>query len=93
MLHYLRSPAQIPIEELAIASHRQPYSRGDAYMSPGGIAGFIPGNGGLEDFDCRNLANALTVPPIPGGQPPCLQQQPWQFEGKTAMYPQLKPAP
>jgi virulence factor Mce-like protein len=93
MLHYLRSPAQIPIEELAIASHRQPYSRGNAYMSPGGIAGFIPGNGGLQDFDCRNLANALTVPPIPGGQPSCLQQQPWRFEGKTAMYPQLKPAP
>lgn len=93
MLHYLRAPAQIPIESLAIASHRQPYSRTNAYMAPGGIAGFNPGNGGIKDFDCRNLANALTVPPVPGGEPSCLQQAPWTFEGKTALYPQLKPAP
>jgi hypothetical protein len=35
----------------------------------------------------------LTVPAIPGGEPPCYQQAPWTFEGKTADYPQLKPAP
>jgi phospholipid/cholesterol/gamma-HCH transport system substrate-binding protein len=93
MLHYLRAPAQVPIEAVGIAQHRQPYSRGDAYMSPGGIAGIIPGHGGLQDFDCRALANALTVPPVPGGEPSCLQQAPWTFEGKTADYPQLKPAP
>lgn len=88
-LHYLRSPAEIPIEELAVATHRQPYSRDNAYMNPGGIANF----GHLQDFDCRNLSNPISVPPIPGGSPPCLQQAPWTFEGKTAQFPQLKPAP
>jgi virulence factor Mce-like protein len=92
MLHYLRAPAQIPSEALAIASKRQPYSRANAYMNPGGLAGIEPGHGGLQDFDCRNLSNPLTVPPVPGGQPPCLQQQPWTLEGRTAQYPQLQPA-
>jgi virulence factor Mce-like protein len=91
-LHYLRSPAQIPIESLAIAKTRQPYSRANAYMNPGGIAAFTKG-GVLQSFDCRNTSNPLTVPPVPGGSPPCIQQPPWTFEGKTAAYPQLQPAP
>jgi phospholipid/cholesterol/gamma-HCH transport system substrate-binding protein len=90
-LHYLRAPAQIPIEALAIAAKRQPYSRANAYMSPGGIAGFNTNR--LQAFDCRNLANPQTVPPVPGGQPSCIQQQPWTFEGKTGQYPHLQPAP
>jgi virulence factor Mce-like protein len=92
MLHYLRAPAQFPIEQLAIAAKRQPYSRGNAYMNPGGLGDFN-GHGGLQDFDCRSTSNPLTVPPVPGGEPACLQQAPWTFEGKTAQYPQLKPAP
>jgi virulence factor Mce-like protein len=90
-LHYLRAPAQIPIESLALATHRQPYSRANAYMNPGGIAAFHDNQ--LQDFDCRNLQNALNVPAAPGGSPACLQQAPWTFEGKTAQYPQLQPAP
>lgn len=90
-LHYLRSPAEVPIEALVMATHRQPYSRGNAYMNPGGISRFADNR--LEDFDCRNLQNALTVPPAGLGSPSCLQQAPWTFEGKAAQYPQLKPAP
>jgi phospholipid/cholesterol/gamma-HCH transport system substrate-binding protein len=90
-LHYLRAPAQIPAEATAIAADRQPYSRADAYMSPGGIALFK--DDALQDFDCRNVSDALTVPPIPGGEPACRQQSPWTFEGTTADFPQLKPAP
>ncbi len=90
-VHYLRAPAQIPIEALGIAAHRQPYSRANAYMNPGGIANFKDNR--LQDFDCRNLSNTLTVAPIPGGEPACIQQPPWTFEGKTRQFPQLQPAP
>jgi hypothetical protein len=90
-LHYLRSPAEIPIEATAVATHRQPYSRANAYMNPGGITLFKDNR--LQDFDCRNLQNALTVPPAGLGSPACLQQAPWTSEGRTAQYPQLTPAP
>jgi hypothetical protein len=84
------APAEIPSELLALATHRQPYSRPNAYMSPG--VGLIS-TGRLQAFDCRQLANALTVPAIPGGQPDCLQQAPWTFEGQTRQTPQLQPKP
>ena len=42
-----------------------------------------------RSFDCRNTSNPLTVPPAGLGSPPCVQQAPWTFEGKTAAYPQL----
>jgi hypothetical protein len=90
-VHYLRAPAVVPSEANAFAADRQPYSRSDAYMSPGGIADFKGDK--LQDFDCRLASDPLTVPAIPGGEPPCIQQAPWTFQGKTADYPQLKPAP
>ncbi len=90
-LHYLRAPAVVPSEANAFAADRQPYSRSDAYMSPGGIADFKGDK--LQDFDCAFTKDAVTVPAIPGGEPACIQQAPWTFEGKTADYPQLKPAP
>jgi phospholipid/cholesterol/gamma-HCH transport system substrate-binding protein len=90
-LHYLRAPAVVPSEANAFAADRQPYSRSDAYMSPGGIADFKEDQ--LQDFNCAFTDDAVTVPAIPGGVPSCIQQAPWTFEGKTADYPQLKPAP
>jgi hypothetical protein len=60
-------------------------------MNPGGISLFHDNR--LQDFDCRNLSYPLNVPAVPGGSPACLQQSPWTFEGKTAQYPQLQPAP
>jgi hypothetical protein len=90
-IHYLRAPIVFPSEALTLATHRQPYSRNNPYMSPGGISNLVTDN--LESFDCRNTSSALTVPPVLPLEPACITQKPNAFEGVTADFAQLKPAP
>jgi hypothetical protein len=67
-------------------------NRGNPYPSPSFLAK-SPQTHVLETFDCRHLNNPLYVPPTGSGVPPCLQQQPWEFNGVTRSYPHLEEAP
>ena len=59
-------------------------------MAPGGLNEFLKGP--LKSIDCRNQSNTATILAL-GGAPPCIEQEPPTFRGKTAMFPQLTPAP
>ncbi len=67
---------------------RLPTHRGNAYPKPG----FLEDIGRYKSFDCRHTKNALDVPAL-GAAPPCVTQGPWTFNGVTAFYPRVMPAP
>jgi phospholipid/cholesterol/gamma-HCH transport system substrate-binding protein len=79
-------------ETIAGWKKRLPTNRGNPYPSPSFLVKF-PQTHVLETFDCRHLNNPLYVPPTGSGVPPCLQQQPWEFNGVTRSYPHLEEAP
>jgi virulence factor Mce-like protein len=90
-IHYLRAPAVIVSESLTGHKVRAPYNRGNAYMKPGGLLDFV--NGPLKALSCDNEKNTATILAL-GGAPPCLEQGPWTFGGRTALFPlALTPAP
>jgi hypothetical protein len=62
------------------------------YVKPGGQLD-IAKLGYIKSFDCRNVTNPLYLPATGTGSPPCVQQGPWTFNGKTAFYPRLTQAP
>jgi ABC-type transporter Mla subunit MlaD len=61
------------------------------YVTPGGQLN-IAKLGYIKSFDCRNVHNPPYLPAIGLGSPPCVQQGPWTFNGKSAFYPRLTPA-
>ncbi|UTI66739.1 MlaD family protein [Paraconexibacter antarcticus] len=67
---------------------RLPSNRGNPYPKPGFVSGIAKG---LASFDCRHLRNPAYLPPF-GGVPPCHEQGPWTFDGKTAYFPRLSRA-
>jgi ABC-type transporter Mla subunit MlaD len=70
---------------------RLPSNRPNPYPIPGSAIDIA--HGGLKTFDCRQIHNRLYIPPTGGrGAPPCVEQGPWTFNGKTAYYPQLSRA-
>jgi phospholipid/cholesterol/gamma-HCH transport system substrate-binding protein len=90
-IHYLRSPIVLGVESLNGSKQRAPYSRANAYMAPGGLDEFLKGP--LKTLDCGNEKNPIAIPAL-GGSPPCIEQGPWTFRGKTAQFPlQMIPAP
>jgi virulence factor Mce-like protein len=62
------------------------------YVKPGGQLD-IARLGYIKSFDCRNIHNPLYLPATGTGSPPCVQQGPWSFNGKSAFYPRLTIAP
>jgi ABC-type transporter Mla subunit MlaD len=62
------------------------------YVKPGGQLD-IARLGYIKSFDCRNTHNPLYLPATGTGSPPCVQQGPWTFDGRTAFYPRLYEAP
>lgn len=67
---------------------RLPTHRGNAYPKPD----FLEDIGRYKSFDCRHTNNPLDVPAL-GAAPPCITQGPWTFNGVTAYYPRVQPAP
>jgi ABC-type transporter Mla subunit MlaD len=67
---------------------RLPTHRGNAYPKPD----FLKDIGSYKSFDCRHTKNTLAVPAL-GAAPPCITQGPWTFNGVTAYYPRVQPAP
>jgi phospholipid/cholesterol/gamma-HCH transport system substrate-binding protein len=70
---------------------RLPTNRANPYPAPGSENDIA--HGGLRSYDCRNTDNILYLPPTGTGSPPCIQQGPWTFDGKSAFYPRLQLAP
>jgi hypothetical protein len=66
---------------------RLPTNRLNPYFKPGGTA---PADGILRTYDCRNVNNKLYLPSTGNGAPPCIEQGPWTFNGKTAYFPRLE---
>jgi virulence factor Mce-like protein len=77
-------------ESIAGWVKRLPTNRGNTYPQPGALS--YLSRGGLKSFDCRNIHNPEYLPPF-GSVPPCREQGPWTFDGKTAYYPTLTEAP
>jgi hypothetical protein len=65
-------------------------NRHNAYLAPGAQDNYL--RGGLRAFDCRNVGNAQTFPIVPPGTgaPPCLEQAPWTFRGRTRAFPHVE---
>jgi virulence factor Mce-like protein len=74
-------------ETLAGWVKKLPTNRQNAYPKPRSALQIA--EGGLRAFDCRNVNNKLYVPPLGTGSPPCVEQGPWTFNGKTARFPRL----
>ena len=88
-VHYLRTLVPITEEALVGYEQRLPSNRHNAYFAPGGLAKLA--DGGLLASDCRNTTNPQIVPVIGTGAPPCKQQPPWTFGGKTRYFPHVEP--
>jgi phospholipid/cholesterol/gamma-HCH transport system substrate-binding protein len=78
-------------ETLAGWVRRLPTNRLNPYPKPGALLSIA--SGGLKAYDCRNLSNPLLLPPTGTGVPPCIVQGPWSFDGRSAYFPDLLPAP
>lgn len=70
---------------------RLPTNRANPYLKPDGLRSL--GREPLKSYDCRNTENRAYVPPTGTGTPPCVQQGPWTYKGRTAFYPRLTKAP
>lgn len=87
LVHYLRAVAYFGNEFLVLAERRQPYSRPNAYAAPRALDEYAK-TGIARAFDCSHLSNPTTVPPINAAEtPPCLEQEPATFQGRTTRYP------
>lgn len=49
--------------------------------------------GYLKAYDCRHVDNPPYLAPTGTGAPPCVEQGPWKFNGKSRYYPRLTLAP
>jgi phospholipid/cholesterol/gamma-HCH transport system substrate-binding protein len=71
---------------------RLPTDRSNPYPVPEGLLE-LDRQGFLSSYDCRHTGNPLYLPPLGTGVPPCVEQGPWTYRGKTAYYPRLSAAP
>lgn len=70
---------------------RLPTNRANPYLKPDGLDAM--GREPLQSYDCRNVGNVPYVPATGTGAPPCVTQGPWTYNGRSAFYPRLLPAP
>jgi phospholipid/cholesterol/gamma-HCH transport system substrate-binding protein len=89
--HYLRTLIPITNESLYGQSSRPGTNRHNAYPAPGALEALAHGEP-LEALDCRNAGRG-GIPSLLGSPPPCVVQQPWTFQGRTATYPQVRREP
>ena len=82
-LHYLRALVPITHEGMVAADRRFGTNRHNPYFAPGALAKLPTG---LETFTCDNAGN-----PSPPGQlaPPCKEQAPLEFQGRSSGYPHV----
>ncbi|MHB8689989.1 MAG: MlaD family protein [Solirubrobacteraceae bacterium] len=90
--HYTAGLPTIWNETIGGWVKRLPTNILNPYLKPGGQLD-IAKLGYIKSFDCRNIHNPLYLPATGTGSPPCVQQGPWTFNGKSAFYPRLTQAP
>lgn len=90
ILNYANGIINVWNESISGWVKRLPTNRGNTYPKPGFLRG-IAEHGVLDSYDCRHLDNPLYLPPF-GAAPPCREQGPWTYEGRTAYFPRLKRA-
>ena len=88
-LHYIRALVPITSEGLVASDQRFGTNRHNPSIAPGGLAALASGEG-LESFDCSNQGNQS--PPFQFA-PPCREQKPREFQGRTQAYPHVRPEP
>lgn len=89
--HVLRVAFLLFNESFYGQPRRAPTSRSFAYRPPGGLRDLLAGRP-LAALDCTNTKNALLVPAIGPGPPPCRELGPWTLLGKTARFPGVERA-
>jgi phospholipid/cholesterol/gamma-HCH transport system substrate-binding protein len=89
--HYLRTLIPITNEGFYGQSSRPGTNRHNAYPAPGALEALLHG-GSYKALDCDNTHNG-GIPSLLGSAPPCVVQQPWTFQGRTATYPQVQREP
>ena len=88
-LHYIRALVPMTAEGLVASGQRYGTNRHNPYIAPGGLARLASGEG-YEAFDCSNAGN-----PSPPFQfaPPCTEQKPFTFQGRTQAFPHVRAEP
>ena len=83
--HVVRIALPINNEANLGAKERQGSSRWNPYFAPGKALELWQGQ---HAWDCRHAGERTTAPL--GTPPPCLQAEPWTFQGATRQYPHLQ---
>jgi virulence factor Mce-like protein len=75
-----------PLNNQTIAGARVQYgsNRTNPYPSPRWLDDMT--NGGIRAFDCSNVNNPNTIPPLLGSPPPCITQTAPTFQGSTRQF-------
>jgi phospholipid/cholesterol/gamma-HCH transport system substrate-binding protein len=84
-LHYIRALVPITSEGLVATGQRYGTNRHNPYIAPGGLSKLASGQG-YEAFDCTNQGNGS--PPLQFA-PPCREQAPRTFQGRSQAYPHV----
>jgi virulence factor Mce-like protein len=84
--HALRILLTVNNEGVFGQQSRQGSFRSNPYPAPGSTVGLAEGRGA---FTCAEAANPTYLAPT--SSPPCVEQPPWRFQGRTAAYPRLHP--
>ena len=82
-LHYLRALVPFTSEGLAVNAERPGTNRHNPYTRPGHLNRLQQG---LLSFDCLHTGN----PAGPEPAPPCVEQEPVTFQGRTTAYQQVR---
>jgi ABC-type transporter Mla subunit MlaD len=86
-IHFIRALVPMTAEGLVANDQRFGTNRHNPYFAPGALAKLSQG---LEAFDCTNAGNRSP----PGQQaPPCKEQAPPAFQGRTQAFPHVRAEP
>lgn len=69
------------------AEQRSPTNRYNPYHAPGALAKLATG---LESFSCKHTSNPANAQSSGAQAAPCLQAQPWTFDGKARSFPRVE---
>ena len=82
-LHYLRALVPFTSEGLQVYDQRSGTNRHNPYTLPDGLSRL---KDGLESFDCSHVGNPSAGEPAP----PCKEQRPLTFQGRSTQYSQVR---
>jgi hypothetical protein len=88
--HFVRLSPPVNSETIGGLTRRPPTSRINAYPLPGGYDDLAKGT--MKSADCSNVDNApVTFSVLDLGALPCIPQGPLTFDGRTSLFPDIRP--